>query len=294
MLTALSLGATMYMPATRPELWDVVKGSKYPELRSLVICLEDAVSDADVEFAKANLKKLLETLKNEERFVKHPFLFVRPRNIEMAKELAEWDDFLLVDGVVLPKFGLDNLLTWNEVIPSNLAVMPTLESADVFDPICMRELRQALQQDYRDVLVLRIGGNDLLSCLSTRRPSSVTIYQTPLGQLIGNLCGQFLPYGFSLSSPVCEHFGQIKLLQDELEFDIQHGLSGKTIINPSQIAIVHQAYQVNNIEYEEAKSILNKDAKAVFSSNGSMLEPATHYRWAQRILERASIFGLKK
>jgi hypothetical protein len=29
MLSALSLGATLYMPATRPDLWQVVNGEKY-------------------------------------------------------------------------------------------------------------------------------------------------------------------------------------------------------------------------------------------------------------------------
>jgi hypothetical protein len=35
--------------------------------------------------------------------------------------------------------------------------MPTLEDAEAFDMGAMRELRQALQQDFRQVLVLRIG-----------------------------------------------------------------------------------------------------------------------------------------
>ena len=62
MLSALSLGATLYMPATRPDLWQVVNGEKYPELRSLVICLEDAVSEHEVEAAKVNLKHLLQRM----------------------------------------------------------------------------------------------------------------------------------------------------------------------------------------------------------------------------------------
>ena len=62
MLSALSLGATLYMPATRPDLWQVVNGEKYPELRSLVICLEDAVSEHEVEAAKVNLKHLLQRI----------------------------------------------------------------------------------------------------------------------------------------------------------------------------------------------------------------------------------------
>ena len=48
----------------------------------------------------------------------------------------------------------------------------------------------------------------------------------------------------------------MKLLQDELYLDFLYGLSGKTIIHPAQIAIVHQAYQVNDIELKQAQDIL--------------------------------------
>jgi citrate lyase beta subunit len=46
-----ALGATLYMPATRPDLLAVVRGEKLSNLRSLVICLEDAVNESDVQFA---------------------------------------------------------------------------------------------------------------------------------------------------------------------------------------------------------------------------------------------------
>ena len=61
MLSALSLGATLYMPATRPDLWQVVNGEKYPELRSLVICPEDAVSEHEVEGCKSQFKAFVAT-----------------------------------------------------------------------------------------------------------------------------------------------------------------------------------------------------------------------------------------
>lgn len=293
MLSALSLGATLYMPATRPDLWQVVNGEKYPELRSIVLCLEDAVVEHDVEFAKENLKKLLQHLQQNQRNSQHPQLFIRPRHLEMAEELMQWAEIQLLDGMVLPKFGLSNLNQWHAILSSDLKLMPTLETPDTFDMGEMKELRQALQQQFHPVLVLRIGGNDLLNCLALRRPNDMTLYQTPIGALISNLAGQFLPYGFSLSAPVCEHFSQVKLLQDELYLDIQHGLSGKTIIHPAQIPIVHQAFQVNEIELKQAQDILNHDAQAVFACHGSMLEPATHKHWAERILERAKVFGLK-
>ena len=43
-----ALGATLYMPATRPDILDMVSGEKIQGLRSLVLCLEDAVAAADV------------------------------------------------------------------------------------------------------------------------------------------------------------------------------------------------------------------------------------------------------
>lgn len=293
MQSALSLGATMYMPATRADLWDVVKGEKYPQLRSVVICLEDAVVEQDVAFALTNLQALLLRLANEPRLERHPFVSVRPRHLEMARTMGQWPLITQVDGMVLPKFGLANLLEWQKIIPESLMVMPTLESAETFDMVAMRELRQALLQDFRPTLALRIGGNDLLGCLGLRRPVHQTIYRTPIGQLIANLSGQFLPFGFSLSAPVFEHFSQTHLLEEELQIDIQHGLSGKTIIHPSQIELVHRAYQVEEHELIEAKKILDVNAKAVFECHGSMLELTTHRRWAQRTLERATMFGIK-
>lgn len=293
MKSALSLGATLYMPATRQDLWSVVKGDKFPELRSLVICLEDAVTEIDLDYAKQNLKNLLLQLKQEPKNEAHPLLFIRPRHLEMAKELSQWDDLAYIDGMVLPKFGLNNILAWKNILPTFLKLMPTLETAESFDIVATRELRQALAQDFHPILTLRIGGNDLLNCLALRRPENISIYQTPIGNLIAQLCGQFLPYGFALSAPVFEHFSKTQLFQEELYLDLQHGLSGKTIIHPSQIALVHQAYQVNESEFKQAQEILSHDAKAVFSFQGSMLEPATHKRWAMRIIERAEIFGIK-
>ena len=56
---ALELGATMYVPATHDQLWDVTQGLKYPDLKSVVVCLEDSVREDDYRKAFNNLKKLL-------------------------------------------------------------------------------------------------------------------------------------------------------------------------------------------------------------------------------------------
>lgn len=55
-------GATLYMPATRTDIADIIIHNKISGLRSLVICLEDAVSEDDVPLAISQLSTLLGTL----------------------------------------------------------------------------------------------------------------------------------------------------------------------------------------------------------------------------------------
>lgn len=66
-LSPRNLGATLYMPATREDIADAVLHGKIPGLRSLVICPEDAVSEADIPIALKNLEHLLHELSNSMR-----------------------------------------------------------------------------------------------------------------------------------------------------------------------------------------------------------------------------------
>ncbi|HNP02541.1 MAG TPA: HpcH/HpaI aldolase/citrate lyase family protein, partial [Agitococcus sp.] len=247
-----------------------------------------------VEFALNNLQRLLLDLSRVERYKDAPLVFVRPRNLNMAKQLVEWPLMSLIDGLVLPKFTLHDVAIWQHLLAdTHLRVMPTLESKEVFDATAMTELAHALQQELNNrVLVLRIGGNDLLSCLGLRRSKNYTLYQSPVGYVIGMLSGVMGAAGFSLTAPVCELLQQPELLRQELVLDIEHGLVGKTAIHPTQISIIHQALQVSVEDYQAASLILKQSAPAVFQHNGAMCEPATHYRWAKRILERAYWYGM--
>lgn len=292
MLSPYALGATLYMPATRPDLWSVVSGQKIPNLKSVVICLEDAVSEMDVSLALQHVQQLLHRLVQEERATHAPLLFIRPRHVRMAAQLSEWSLIHQIDGMVLPKFDLHTARQWQDAVARHLLLMPTLETQMVYDSVAMRELRMYLQEQALPILALRIGGNDLLACLGLRRPRLQTIYQTPVGALIAQLVGLFRPYGFALTAPVCEYFQDDQLLQAELQQDLQNGLVGKTVIHPSQIALVHEAFQVSMSDFAAAQQILSPHAQAVFQHEGAMLEPATHLAWAQQIGERAKYFGV--
>lgn len=290
-----ALGATLYMPATREDILEVVFGRKIPELRSLVVCLEDAVAPVDVATALDNLREVLlriETVGG--RPENGPLLFVRPRDAQMAAVLNDWPLMRHVDGFVVPKLSLGNLHSWEQAVTNPaLALMPTLETPEVFNPLAMADLGQALKGSLdQRIIALRIGGNDLMGCLGLRRNPAMTLYGTPMGYVIPMLAGVMGSLGFALTAPVFEQLATPEILEQELALDISHGLVGKTAIHPSQITTIQNALRVSLEDMNSARMILNSAAAAVFKYNDAMCEPATHYKWATRIMERAKWHGV--
>ncbi|WKW32196.1 HpcH/HpaI aldolase/citrate lyase family protein [Pseudomonas viridiflava] len=290
-----ALGATLYMPATRDDILDVVFAEKLPELRSLVVCLEDAVALIDIETALLNLRQVLTRIQDRGgRPANGPLLFVRPRDAAMARILNDWPLMAHVDGFVVPKLSLKTLSSWEQAVTNPaLALMPTLETPEVFNPTAMVELGQALKANLDErIIALRIGGNDLMGCLELRRNPAMTLYGTPMGYVIPMLAGVMGSQGFALTAPVFEQLATPDILQQELTLDIANGLVGKTAIHPSQVNIIQNALRVSLEDMNSARMILNSVAPAVFKYNDAMCEPATHYKWATHIMERAKWHGV--
>ncbi|KPC34268.1 Uncharacterized protein ABJ99_4971 [Pseudomonas syringae pv. cilantro] len=290
-----ALGATLYMPATRDDIVDVVFGDKIPELRSLVVCLEDAVALIDVDTALLNLRQVLTRIQDRGgRPANGPLLFVRPRDAAMARILNDWPLMAHVDGFVVPKLSLTNLISWEQAVTNPaLALMPTLETPEVFNPGAMVELGQALKASLDErIIALRIGGNDLMGCLGLRRNPAMTLYSTPMGYVIPMLAGVMGAQGFALTAPVFEQLATPDVLELELALDMTNGLVGKTAIHPSQVNIIQNALRVSLEDMNAARMILNSVAPAVFKYNDAMCEPATHYKWATHIMERAKWHGV--
>ncbi|PHM73237.1 HpcH/HpaI aldolase/citrate lyase family protein [Xenorhabdus kozodoii] len=294
------LGATLYMPATRQDIAEIVLQNKIPDLRSLVICLEDAVSEQDTPAAIENLREIMQALAKADSSsssTEHsrPLVFIRPRNEMMANYLVTNVDLSAINGLVLPKFTHASLSGWWDIIDStHLCMMPTLESEEVFDVQKMNQLADILKaHPCKDrIIALRIGGNDLMNVISLRRSRHFTLYDGPMGYVIKMLVAVFVARGFSLTAPVCEHIDDLKLLEEELKLDIAHGLVGKTAIHPKQIGYIQRALRVSAHDHAQALTILNS-SEAVFKSEGMMCEPATHQRWAVNILERAEHYGIE-
>ncbi len=289
-----ALGATLYMPATRDDIISVATGSKIPNLKSMVICLEDAVAEHEIPLALQNLKQITDELSAKDNLTTKPLVFIRPRNTKMAQLIV--DNYKLdgIDGFVFPKFTLSTLDEWTRITSAtNLIWMPTLETKDVFNATEMQKLADALfVHPMKDrIIALRIGGNDLMSVLGVRRSRIATIYHGPLGYVIKMLTCTFGAMGFALTSPVFELIEKPSLLQEEIDQDLVHGLVGKTAIHPTQIDYIQAAWMVDPEEYDDALRILNS-SKAVYQHAGAMCEPATHRQWAKNILERSKLYGI--
>lgn len=292
MIDAISLGATLYLPATRLDLREIVAGGRISGLRSVVICLEDSVRPEHVPLALENVRGLLSRLDPHPHPVK---IFIRPRDPANLSRLLELPGIGRADGFVIPKATAESLPDYlGRLTFDNHLLMPTLETREVLQPEGVTRLREQLLAVQHRVLAIRIGGNDLLQALGARRSSVRTLYDGPLGPVVAGLVAAFAPYGFALSAPVFEHFGCDALLAEEVERDLEHGLYTKTAIHPSQVALIQSCYAVDPVELAQARAIVAEGAPAVFGAGGSMCEPATHSRWARSTIARAAAFGTRR
>ena len=286
MLNAYRLGGSLYVPATHKDLLSIANGLRWPELRSVIFCTEDAVAPAALEFGLENLKTCLERMSARCSILR----FVRVRNPDIFAWLLALPGVDKLDGFVFPKFDLQNADRYMHLLKdSRHPCMPTLETRDVFETSRMIALRNHLiDQGYGNrILAFRIGGNDLLSILGIRRPRDRTIYRTPLGHTIAQLVTVFKPFGFQLTAPVFEHIDCPEILREELSEDIAHGLCGKTAIHPSQVPVIETSFRITPTDLDAARRILVED-QAVFKFGGSMCEVATHISWARHILARTA------
>ncbi|MBF0624526.1 MAG: HpcH/HpaI aldolase/citrate lyase family protein [Magnetococcales bacterium] len=288
-ISPLQLGASLYVPAVRPDIAAVANGDRYPDLKSVILCTEDSILPGQLEAALHNLREGMPRI-----VMDRPLVFVRPRDPKTLARIVAMRGVEQIDGFVLPKATQESVVRFAEVAPERFLLMPTLETREMFDPSAVAALRKFLSTPglKERILALRIGGNDLLNLLGVRRRPGRTIYDTAVGLAVSSLVTAFRPFGFSLTAPVFDDFGDLDTLRREVARDLEHGLIGKTAIHPLQVAIIEREYRVDGRDLAMARDILAHDAPAVFQVDQVMCEPATHIEWARSIIERFVIYGV--
>ncbi|WP_338887893.1 HpcH/HpaI aldolase/citrate lyase family protein [Rhodococcus sovatensis] len=218
---ATALGATLYMPATRPDLAETLVKRSAEGVCSLVIDLEDAVADHNLEEAITNTVDSLQKLDSADVF--GSLLFVRARNPEQIRRICKsiGPGTSSLSGFVLPKFTaagggefLDAIADASVAHGRRLLAMPVLESPE----IVFRETRdselaaiRALLHRHRDrVLAVRIGATDMCGMFGIRRDRDLTIYDVRVVadaiSAIVNHLARTDDSGFVITGPVWEYF----------------------------------------------------------------------------------------
>lgn len=225
-LLSYALGATLYMPATRPNIHQDLLSKKHAGLSSMVICLEDAIGDDEVELAENLLCSELENLSSdlmkglcEEEDL--PLIFVRIRSYEQLMRLKSRipNGMHLLTGFVLPKFSPAEgckILTEIKELNSHrycLYAMPILETKEIIQKETRLEeligIKKVLDQYFELILNVRIGATDFSGLYGIRRNSDTTVYDIAvIRDCISDIINIFLradqPY--VISGPVWEYF----------------------------------------------------------------------------------------
>lgn len=259
-LLAHAVGAALYMPATRASVPEDILKLKSAGLVTVIIDLEDAIGDNEVDYAEESLIQHLIFLaayeENEPRGSDSlPLLFIRVRNPEQLRQLIFRLGSLvtMLTGFVFPKFSVDNGIQYFEAIADYnrtrsysdpvLYGMPILESA----PIIYRESRvdsllsiRNLLGNYREyVLNVRIGATDFSSLFGLRRSPDISIYDlTPIRDCISDIINIFgrVEEGYVISGPVWEYFANKghRVLRPQLRqtpFEDTYGKNGRDMRN---------------------------------------------------------------
>lgn len=223
---AYGLGATLYMPATRPNIHQEILTKKHDGLTSLVIDLEDAVGDNEISYAEELLIDELVKLKCEHQkglinLADLPLMFIRIRNIEQFKRIIEQlgDAVQILTGVVLPKFSAEHgedLLREVEQIHNEqhpFYAMPILETAKIIQKETRIEelmnIKYLVDKYKENVLNIRIGATDFCGLYGIRRSADTTVYEIAvLKDCISDIINVFQRFDspYVVSGPVWEYF----------------------------------------------------------------------------------------
>ncbi|MGW6706374.1 HpcH/HpaI aldolase/citrate lyase family protein [Streptomyces sp. NPDC054956] len=230
---AAALGATLYSPATRTQLARDIRKQAGRGVVSMVLCLEDSISDADVVGGEENLVRQFAAL--DEDPAELPLLFIRVRTPEQIPDLVHrlGGTASRLAGFVLPKFTETRGVAFLEAVAQaeaasgqpRLYAMPVLETPELLHLETRVEALAGISRTvnkYRErVLALRLGVTDFCSAYGLRRTPDMTAYDVQIvaGVIadVVNVLSRADGTGFTVTGPVWEYFrSQQRLFKPQL------------------------------------------------------------------------------
>lgn len=308
-LQAHGLGATLYVPALRPNLTETVLSRAKCGVTSVVIDLEDSVPDTQVDEATGLLRGTLRKLACADP-QSLPLVFVRPRTVHQALSLLAGDVSEVVTGIVIPKFEPSTAVNWLHSLAAmrrttgkSVRVMPILESGILASPSnrgpWLQDVHAVLSEYPDSVLALRIGATDIAGAIGLRRPRELTVYDLAVvRESVAAIIGEFgsdseiVP---AIAACVWEHFpdgtrwSQPHLRRTIFDERGEGALRGALVTSGLDVLAEEVALDIANglcgksVIHPSHVPIVNSwhvvsheefvDAKAILSSQGAIASP---------------------
>jgi citrate lyase subunit beta / citryl-CoA lyase len=282
----------LYVPGNMPGM---LQNIPVFDADGVMIDLEDAVPLNEKDAARVLARNFLKMYKDRRQEV-----FVRINGLDTKYAIDDLAEILpaLPDGIRVPKADkpevverLDTILTEGEErlrLPiGHFKIIPSIESA--IGILNCVETAIASQR----IVALAFGAEDYTA--------SMEIQRTRTGEELFNARTRIVwaakAAGIQAIDSIFSDVNDVEGLRAETELIKRLGFTGKSLVNPRQIEVIHDVFRPKPQEIEDALEVLEAIKKAremgtgVISLRGKMVDAPVVKR-AARIIKTAVAFGL--
>ena len=273
----------IFVPGNNPRFLEKAK-----KIQADIVCfdLEDSVPDNEKTSARKLIKNALKS-----RSEYSSSIFVRTNSPLSGKISSDLKEIIQkgIDGIVIPKV---NNVTELKKIQKTLSVLEKSKKLKPIQIIPSIESAEGVVNSYqiasfgKRVIAIVFGIFDLLNDLGVEYTKNspggkYSRYKIPVDAAAA---------GIYAIDGIWQDLNDLKGLEKDCSFGKSLGYSGKSVIHPDQISMVHKSFYPNKTEISWAEKVCTvyvestKKGKGATTIDGKMIDEV-HYKQAKALLD---------